>query len=129
VSADGRQLPIEFQFCHRMRQQRRTIVFDPILDFAALSDRGQPQRQAPSDIPPSVSAKMEASGEENVESLISDPGFGMRLDVRRRAFDPFFTMRRDQRCIGVSACPLSMPFVVHTIVRDGLGGRVSLAGE
>jgi len=38
---------------------------------------------------------------DNVEILFSDNGCGMSLDVRRRAFDPFFTTRRDQGGTGL----------------------------
>jgi len=38
-----------------------------------------------------VDIQVRASGKDNVEILFSDNGCGMSLDVRRRAFDPFFT--------------------------------------
>src|SRR5439155_11825172 len=41
------------------------------------------------------------SGKDNVEIIFSDNGIGMSLDVRRRAFDPFFTTRRDQGGTGL----------------------------
>ena len=64
-----------------------------------------------------------ASGAENVEILFSDNGRGMSLDVRRKAFDPFFTTRRDQGCTGLGL------HIVHTIVTNCLGGRVDLESE
>ncbi len=64
-----------------------------------------------------------ASGAENVEILFSDNGRGMSLDVRRKAFDPFFTTRRDQGCTGLGL------HIVHTIVTNCLGGRVDLGSE
>jgi PAS domain S-box-containing protein len=70
-----------------------------------------------------VSIRVRASGDENVEILFSDTGCGMSLDVRRKAFDPFFTTRRDQGCTGLGL------HIVHTIVTNGLGGRVSLDSE
>ena len=57
-----------------------------------------------------VSVKVRASGDENVEIVFSDTGCGMSLDVRRKAFDPFFTTRRDQGCTGLGL------HIVHTIV-------------
>jgi PAS domain S-box-containing protein len=60
-------------------------------------------------------------GEESVEILFSDDGCGMSLDVRRRAFDPFFTTRRDQGGTGLGL------HIVHNIVTNRLGGRLDLA--
>jgi signal transduction histidine kinase len=45
----------------------------------------------------------------------------MSLDVRRRAFDPFFTTRRDQGGTGLGL------HIVHNIVTNRLGGRLDLA--
>jgi signal transduction histidine kinase len=44
----------------------------------------------------------------------------MSLDVRRRAFDPFFTTRRDQHRVGLGL------HIVHNIVTNRLGGRIDL---
>jgi signal transduction histidine kinase len=66
---------------------------------------------------------VQASGDENVEILFSDTGCGMSLDVRRKAFDPFFTTRRDRGCTGLGL------HIVHTIVTNGLGGRVNLDSD
>jgi PAS domain S-box-containing protein len=70
-----------------------------------------------------VSVKARASGNENVEILFSDTGCGMSRDVRRKAFDPFFTTRRDQGCTGLGL------HIVYTIVTNCLGGRVNLDSE
>ena len=70
-----------------------------------------------------VGVKAQASGDKNVEVLFSDTGCGMSLDVRRKAFDPFFTTRRDQGCTGLGL------HVVHTIITNCLGGRVNLESE
>src|SRR5450631_1447828 len=70
-----------------------------------------------------VSVRVQASGDENVEILFSDTGCGMSLDVRRKAFDPFFTTRRDRGCTGLGL------HIVHTIVTNGLGGRVNLDSD
>jgi signal transduction histidine kinase len=43
-----------------------------------------------------VDIQVRESGKDNVEIIFSDNGIGMSLDVRRRAFDPFFATRRDQ---------------------------------
>jgi signal transduction histidine kinase len=47
----------------------------------------------------------------------------MSLDVRRKAFDPFFTTRRDHGCTGLGL------HIVHTIVTNCLGGRVNIESE
>ncbi|HXI06758.1 MAG: PAS domain S-box protein [Bradyrhizobium sp.] len=60
------------------------------------------------------------SGKDNVEVLFSDNGIGMSLDVRRRAFDPFFTTRRDQGGTGLGL------HIVYSIVTTRLGGRLDL---
>jgi PAS domain S-box-containing protein len=70
-----------------------------------------------------VRVKVRASGDENVEIVFSDTGCGMGLDIRRKAFDPFFTTRRDQGCTGLGL------HIVHTIVTSCLGGRVNLDSE
>jgi signal transduction histidine kinase len=70
-----------------------------------------------------VSVKVRASGDGNVEVLFADTGCGMSLDVRRKAFDPFFTTRRDQGCTGLGL------HIVYTIVTNCLGGRVNLHSE
>jgi PAS domain S-box-containing protein len=70
-----------------------------------------------------VGVEVRASGNENVEIVFSDTGCGMSLDVRRKAFDPFFTTRRDQGCTGLGL------HIVHAIVTNGLGGRVNLDSE
>jgi PAS domain S-box-containing protein len=63
------------------------------------------------------------SGKDNVEIIFSDNGVGMSLDVRRRAFDPFFTTRRDQGGTGLGL------HIVYSIVTSRLGGRLDLDSE
>ncbi len=70
-----------------------------------------------------IGIKVRASGKDEVEVLFSDDGCGMSFDVRRQAFNPFFTTRRDQGCIGLGL------HVVHSIVTNRLGGRLSLNSE
>jgi PAS domain S-box-containing protein len=64
-----------------------------------------------------------ASGTDNVEIVFSDNGCGMSHDVRRQAFDPFFTTRRDQGSTGLGL------HIVHSIVTNYLGGRLNLTSE
>jgi PAS domain S-box-containing protein len=70
-----------------------------------------------------IGIKVQVSGKENVEILFFDDGRGMSLDVRRKAFDPFFTTRRDHSCTGLGL------HIVHTIVTNRLGGRVNIESE
>jgi PAS domain S-box-containing protein len=70
-----------------------------------------------------VDVKVQASGNDHVEILFSDDGCGMSLDVRHRAFDPFFTTRRDQGGTGLGL------HIVYNIVTNCLGGRLSLESE
>jgi PAS domain S-box-containing protein len=73
--------------------------------------------------PGSVDIKVRESGKDNVEIIFSDDGCGMSLDVRRRAFDPFFTTRRDQGGTGLGL------HIVYSIVTNRLGGRLDLDSE
>ena len=73
--------------------------------------------------PGSVDIKVRESGKDNVEILFSDDGCGMSLDVRRRAFDPFFTTRRDQGGTGLGL------HIVYSIVTNRLGGRLDLDSQ
>ena len=70
-----------------------------------------------------IGIRVQASGKENVEILFFDDGCGMSLDVRRKAFDPFFTTRRDHGCTGLGL------HIVYTIVTNCLGGRVNIESE
>jgi len=70
-----------------------------------------------------VDIRVRESGKDNVEILYSDDGCGMSLDVRRRAFDPFFTTRRDQGGTGLGL------HIVYSIVTNRLGGRLDLDSE
>jgi PAS domain S-box-containing protein len=70
-----------------------------------------------------VDIRVRASGEDNVEVVCSDDGCGMSPDVRRQAFDPFFTTRRDHGNTGLGL------HIVHNIVRNCLGGQLELDSE
>jgi PAS domain S-box-containing protein len=67
-----------------------------------------------------IGIRLRASGEDCVEILFSDDGCGMSLDVRRQAFDPFFTTRRDGGRTGLGL------HIVHNIVVNRLGGQLDL---
>jgi signal transduction histidine kinase len=66
---------------------------------------------------------LRASGKDNVEVAFSDDGCGMSLGVKRQAFDPFFTTRRDQGGTGLGLQ------IVYNIVTSCLGGRLKLDSE
>src|SRR5882757_6062394 len=73
--------------------------------------------------PGTVDIQVRESGKDNVEIIFADNGCGMSLDVRRRAFDPFFTTRRDQGGTGLGL------HIVYNIVTNRLGGRLDLDSE
>ncbi len=70
-----------------------------------------------------IEIKVNASGANDVEIVFTDDGCGMSPDVRRQAFDPFFTTRRHQGCTGLGL------HIVYSIVTDRLGGRLDLDSE
>lgn len=70
-----------------------------------------------------IDIRVRASGSDHVEILFSDDGCGMSLDVRRKAFDPFFTTRRDQGSTGLGL------HIVHNVVTNCLGGQLNLESE
>jgi signal transduction histidine kinase len=67
-----------------------------------------------------IEVQVRAFGKDDVEVLFSDNGCGMSSNVRRQAFDPFFTTRRDKGCTGLGL------HVVHNIVIHRLGGKLAL---
>jgi PAS domain S-box-containing protein len=70
-----------------------------------------------------IAIKVSASGANDVEVIFTDDGCGMSPDVRRQAFDPFFTTRRHQGCAGLGL------HIVYSVVTDRLGGRLDLKSE
>ncbi|SHJ31586.1 PAS domain S-box-containing protein [Bradyrhizobium lablabi] len=70
-----------------------------------------------------IDIKVQASGNNHVEIVFSDDGCGMSLGIRRQAFDPFFTTRRDQGGTGLGL------HIVYSIVTNCLGGRLNLDSE
>lgn len=67
-----------------------------------------------------IHIKVRAFDKDHVEVLFLDDGCGMSFDVKRQAFNPFFTTRRDQGCTGLGL------HIVHNIVTNRLGGRLNL---
>jgi PAS domain S-box-containing protein len=71
----------------------------------------------------SIAIKVSACGGNDVEIIFSDDGCGMSPDVRRQAFDPFFTTRRHQGGTGLGL------HIVHSVVTNRLGGQLRLSSE
>ena len=74
----------------------------------------------PDDSGGAVDIRVCASGNDQVEIVFSDGGCGMTNAVRRKAFDPFFTTRRNQGSTGLGL------HIVYSIVTNCLGGRLTL---
>ncbi len=70
--------------------------------------------------PGQIDVEVQASGRDGVEVLFADNGRGMSPEVRRHAFDPFFTTRRNQGGTGLGL------HIVYNIVANRLGGRIGL---
>lgn len=70
-----------------------------------------------------IAIKVNASSANDVEIIFTDDGCGMTPDVRRHAFDPFFTTRRHQGCTGLGL------HIVYSVVTHRLGGRLDLKAE
>jgi PAS domain S-box-containing protein len=64
-----------------------------------------------------------AIGPDEIEVLVTDDGCGMTPEIKRQAFDPFFTTRRQYGAAGLGL------HVVHSIVVERLGGRINLESE
>lgn len=67
-----------------------------------------------------IDIKARALGIRHVEIVVADDGVGMSEEVRRRAFDPFFTTRRGQGGTGLGL------HIIHNLVTQSLGGRLQL---
>jgi signal transduction histidine kinase len=70
-----------------------------------------------------INIRVSALGANDVEIVFADNGCGMMPDVRRQAFDPFFTTRRHQGCTGLGL------HIVHSVVTSRLGGHLRLNSE
>lgn len=77
----------------------------------------------PANMAGELSITAREAGDEFVEIVYSDNGVGMSDDVRRHAFDPFFTTRRDKGGTGLGLN------IVHNIIINRLGGRIDLTSE
>jgi signal transduction histidine kinase len=70
-----------------------------------------------------IDIRAQPEGADQVTLVFSDNGHGMTAEVRRRAFEPFFTTRRGQGGTGLGL------HIVHNIVTGRLGGRISVSSE
>ena len=70
-----------------------------------------------------ITFKARAFDHDHVEIVLSDDGCGMSPQIRRQAFDPFFTTRRHEGATGLGL------HIVHSMVVDRLEGRLTLASE
>lgn len=77
----------------------------------------------PDRAPGEIDIKVRRAGNEQIELLFSDNGCGMTPEVRRQAFDPFFTTRRDQGGTGLGL------HIVYNLVTNRLGGRINMRSE
>ena len=77
----------------------------------------------PEGVEGSVNIGMVASGAGHVALSVADNGCGMTPDIKRVAFDPFFTTRRHFGAAGLGL------HTVHNIVTERLGGRINLESE
>jgi PAS domain S-box-containing protein len=70
-----------------------------------------------------VSFRARSLDDHDVEIIVADDGCGMSPQVRRAAFDPFFTTRRHEGATGLGL------HIVHSMVVDRLEGHLSLDSE
>ena len=67
-----------------------------------------------------ISISARPRGHDDIEIIFADNGAGMTSDVRRQAFDPFFTTRRNEGGTGLGL------HIVYNLVTQQLGGRMML---
>jgi signal transduction histidine kinase len=67
-----------------------------------------------------LSLSARAVGAGDVEITVADDGVGMTDEVKSRAFDPFFTTRRDRGGTGLGL------HIIYNLVTQSLGGRLVL---
>ena len=70
-----------------------------------------------------VSFKASTLDHDTIEIVVADDGCGMSPQIRRQAFDPFFTTRRHEGATGLGL------HIVHSMVVDRLEGRLMLDSE
>jgi PAS domain S-box-containing protein len=70
-----------------------------------------------------ITLRAGAFGESEIEVVVSDNGCGMSPQIRRHAFDPFFSTRRHEGATGLGL------HIVHSMVLDRLQGWLALTSE
>lgn len=75
------------------------------------------------DVDGAIDIRVTKPDAEHVEISFVDNGQGMTDDVKRRAFDPFFTTARGRGGTGLGL------HIVHNIVTNQLGGRIAISSE
>ena len=70
-----------------------------------------------------IDVRISAAAPDHVELSVADNGCGMAPEIKRLAFDPFFTTRRLYGATGLGL------HIVYNIVADRLGGRLNLESE
>jgi PAS domain S-box-containing protein len=70
-----------------------------------------------------ITLRAGALGEGDIEIVVSDDGCGMSPQIRRHAFDPFFSTRRHEGATGLGL------HIVHSMVVDRLEGQLALTSE
>ena len=70
-----------------------------------------------------INLRLSAAGPRHVELVFADNGCGMTPEIKRQAFDPFFTTRRQHGSTGIGL------HIVHNIVVERLGGQIRLDSE
>jgi PAS domain S-box-containing protein len=71
----------------------------------------------------SIDIQVRPADHDHIEVVVADDGCGMAPDVKRQAFDPFFTTRRHEGATGLGL------HTTHSILVDRLGGRIKLDSE
>jgi PAS domain S-box-containing protein len=70
-----------------------------------------------------IGCRARSFGNDAIEIVLSDDGCGMSPQIRRQAFDPFFTTRRHEGATGLGL------HIVHSMVVDRLEGQLALTSE
>ena len=71
----------------------------------------------------SIDVEVHAADRDHIEIVVTEHGCGVTAEVKRQAFDPFFTTRRHEGASGLGL------HTVHSILVDRLGGRIRLDSE